>query len=114
MEYGVLCRVNEGHAYILTISDNYAKIAKNGPEYEELRTAEPQVNPNSTNQLQAVCTSVVGQQAVHLELWVNGQKAVETTDRDNPLSTGTVGLVVGTYQTKRASVAEFDNFVVRL
>jgi hypothetical protein len=111
MEYGILCRVNGDRAYVLTISDNDAKIAKYG-DYKELKHADTQVNPNSTNQLQAVCTSVEGQGAVHLELWVNGQKAVETTDRDRPLPTGAVGLVVGTYQTKRASVAEFDNFAV--
>jgi len=113
MDYGLLCRVNGDNAYALTISDDYAKIERFGA-YKTLKDAGIQVNPNSTNQLQAVCTSVEGQQAVHLELWVNGQKALETTDRDSPLPTGTVGLVVGTYKTKHASVAEFDNFVVRL
>jgi hypothetical protein len=113
MGYGVLCRVNRDNGYALTISDDYAKIEKFGA-YKILKEAQIRVNPNSTNQLQAVCTSVEGQRAVHLELWVNGQKAVETTDRDSPLPTGTVGLVVGTDKTKRASVAEFDNFVVRL
>jgi hypothetical protein len=114
MEYGILCRLNGDNAYELTVSDNYAKIAKLGANYKELKVASPQVAAEATNRLQAVCTSVEGQQAVHLELWVNGQKALETTDRDSPLPTGTVGLVVGTYRTKHASVAEFDNFVVRL
>jgi hypothetical protein len=59
-----------------------------------------------------VCTSVEGQQAVHLELWVNGQKAAEATDRDRPIRTGHVGLIVETEETKRPSVAEFDNFTV--
>jgi hypothetical protein len=49
---------------------------------------------------------------VNLELWVNGQKVGETTDTNNPLPTGGVGLVVTTYQATRASVAEFDNFFV--
>jgi hypothetical protein len=49
---------------------------------------------------------------VHLELWVNGEKVLETTDTDTPLPTGGVGLAVTTYQTTRASMAEFDNFVV--
>ena len=70
------------------------------------------MDPNSTNELQAVCTGGKGRQAVHLELWVNGEKVVEATDTDAPLPTGGVGLAVTTYQTTRASVAEFDNFVV--
>ena len=112
MGYGILCRIAGENAYVFTIADNYALIAKFGATYKELKEAGPQVDPNSTNHLQAVCTSVEGEQAVHLELWVNGQKAVETIDRDGPLPTGTVGLVVGTENTKRASVAEFDNFAV--
>jgi hypothetical protein len=112
MNYGILCRINGKDAYVLTVSDNYASIARFGAKYRILREAETQVAAEATNQLQAVCRSVEGQQAVHLELWVNGKKAVETTDRDSPISTGTVGLVVGTDNTKRASVAEFDDFVV--
>jgi hypothetical protein len=38
---------------------------------------------------------------------------LETTDTDTPVPTGGVGLAVTTYQTSRASVAEFDNFVVQ-
>jgi TIR domain-containing protein len=112
MEYGIACRIHGDNAYVLTISDNYASIEKYG-RYKLLKeNAQFQVNANSTNRLQAMCASVKGKQAVHLELWVNGRKAVETTDTDNPLPTGTVGLVVGTDQTKRVSVAEFDNFTV--
>jgi len=55
---------------------------------------------------------VKGKQAVRLELWVNGKKAAEATDADHPLPAGTVGLVVGVDQTKRVSMAEFDNFTV--
>jgi hypothetical protein len=112
MEYGVACRIDGDNAYVFTISDNYAEIAKYGAQYKALKETEVKVNAYSTNRLRAICTSIKGKQAVHLELWVNGRKAVETTDTDNPLPTGTVGLVVGTYQTKRVSVAEFDNFVV--
>ena len=80
--------------------------------YKLLKEAKIPVNANSTNHLQAICTSVKGKQAVHLELWVNGKKAAEATDADNPLPTGTVGLIVGIDQTKRVSMAEFDNFTV--
>jgi hypothetical protein len=112
MKYGILCRINGDKAYVLTISDSYAAIEKWGP-YKLLKEASPQVDPSSTNELQAVCTGGRGRQPVHLELWVNGEKVVETTDRDAPLPTGFVGLVVATYQTTRASLAEFDNFVVQ-
>ena len=112
MSYGILCRTNGVDAYVLTISGNYASIEKWGPEYKLLKEAQPQVDPKSTNELQAVCTGGKGRQPVHLELWVNGRKVVETTDRSNPIPPAGVGLAVGTYQTTRASVAEFDNFVV--
>jgi hypothetical protein len=108
MQYGVGCRVDGYNAYVLTISDDYASIEKYG-KYKLLKeSVEFHVNAYSTNRLRVMCASVKGKQAVHLELWVNGQKAVETTDTDNPLPTGTVGLFVGTYRTKRASVSEFE------
>jgi hypothetical protein len=112
MEYGIGCRIDGENAYAFTISDNYAEIAKYGAKYRVLKEVDIPVNASSTNRLQAICTGVEGKQAVHLELWVNGRRAVVTTDTDNPFPTGTVGLVVGTFQTKRVSVAEFDNFVV--
>ena len=111
MTYGILCRLNGDYAYVLTISDNYAAIEK-WSRYKLLREAHPQVDPGSTNDLQAVCTDGGGGQAANLELWVNGQKVVETTDTNNPLPTGGVGLVVTTYQTTCASVAKSDNFFV--
>jgi hypothetical protein len=111
MGYGILCRVKGNDAYVLTVSDDYASIEKWG-RYKLLREAHPQVDPYSTNQLQAVCGADSGEQVVHLELWVNGEKVVEATDTDTPLTTGGVGLAVTTYRTTLPSVAEFDNFVV--
>jgi hypothetical protein len=99
MTYGILRRINGDYACVLTISDNYAAIEKWG-RYKLLREAHSQV-PMAGEARQ-----------VNLELWVNGQKVGETTDTNNPLPTGGVGLVVTTYQTTRASVAEFDNFFV--
>jgi hypothetical protein len=111
MSYGILCRIKGEDAYALTISDGYASIEKYG-RYKLLKEAQPQVDPSSRNQLRAVCAGGEGRQPVHLELWVNGRKVVETTDRSSPLAAGAVGLIVGTYQTTRASLAEFDDFVV--
>jgi hypothetical protein len=116
MHFGMSCRLNDnGDGYIFTVSATLARISQYGAtaaDYTVLKNAEINIDPTSTNRLQAVCTSVEGQQAVHLELWVNGQRAAEATDRDRPLRTGHVGLIVETDETKRPSVAEFDNFTV--
>jgi hypothetical protein len=113
MHFGMQCRLNDnGDGYIFTVSATLARISQYGAGYEVLKNEEINIDPTSTNRLQAVCTSVEGEHAVHLELWVNGQKAAEVTDRDRPLRTGHVGLIVETDETKRPSVAEFDNFTV--
>jgi hypothetical protein len=111
MNYGIACRLHGHNAYVLTISDDYASIERYGA-YKLLKEAKILVNANSANRLQAICTGIKGRQAVRLELWVNGKKAAEAIDADHPLPTGTVGLVVGIDQTKRVSLAEFDNFTV--
>jgi hypothetical protein len=74
--------------------------------------AEMQLNLYSINELQAVCAGNNEGQEVQLELWVNGEGSRGDRYRRAPLPTGGVGLVVTTYQTTHASVAEFDNFVV--
>jgi hypothetical protein len=112
MTYGILCRINPNAAYVLTMGDGYASIDKWAEKYRHLKDTETQVDPNVTNKLQAVCTGGQGREPVHLELWVNGEKVVEFTDTETPLPPGGVGLAVATGATKRASVAEFDNFVV--
>jgi len=116
LHYGISCRLRDnGDGYILTVSGSSARISKyaeDPKDYKILKNREINIDSSATNQLQAVCKSVEGQQAVHLELWVNGQKAVEATDKDNPLPTGHVGLIVETDQTTRPRVAEFDNFAV--
>jgi hypothetical protein len=111
MSYGIACRIHGDDAYVFSISDDYASIERYGA-YKLLKEAKIPVNANSTNRLQAICTSVKGTRAVRLELWVNGKKAAEATDADHPIPTGTVGLFVGFYQTKHVSMAEFDNFTV--
>jgi hypothetical protein len=113
LRYGISCRLRDsGDGYILTMSGSSARISKYGKEYKVLKNAEINTDSSATNQLQAVCRSVDGQQAVQLELWVNGRKAVEATDEDSPLPTGHIGLIVETDQTTRARVAEFDNFAI--
>ena len=53
----------------------------------------------------------MAREAVHSSCGSMG-KVLETTDTDTPVPTGGC-LAVTTYQTSRASVAEFDNFVVQ-
>jgi hypothetical protein len=113
LHYGISCRLRDsGDGYILTVSSSSARISRYGKDYKILKDSKINIDSSATNQLQAVCRNTGGQQAVQLELWVNGQKAVEATDQDKPLPTGHVGLIVETDQTTRPRVAEFDNFVV--
>jgi hypothetical protein len=112
MQYGIFCRSNGATSYLFSIADNYVAIERWGSGYRPLKEAHQQVKASSTNKLQAVCMGGSGRQPVHLELWVNGQKVAEATDRNAPLPPGVVGLAVATEKTTRASLAEFDDFVV--
>jgi hypothetical protein len=66
---------------------------------------------NAADRLQAVCTTADGGQAVHLELWLNGKKLVDFTDRDHPYTKGYLGLYVQSISdTSSTAAAEFGNF----
>jgi hypothetical protein len=112
MQYGIFCRSNGSTSYLFSVGDDYVAIERWGSGYSKLKEAPQQVDASSTNELQAVCTGGSGRQPVHLELRVNGQKVAEATDRNAPLPPGSVGLAVATYKPTRASLAEFDDFVV--
>jgi hypothetical protein len=112
MGFGILCRGTGEDAYVLMISDDYAKIEQWGSSYKLLKEASARVDPDARNELRAVCSGGSGRQPVRLELWVNGRKVVATTDREDPIAPAAVGLAVGTDKTTRPSVAEFDDFVV--
>ncbi len=69
------------------------------------------VDASARNRVRAECTNVVGQPAVHLALWLDGDGVVDYTDARDPLLSGTVGVFVAT--TDRATstgVVEFDDF----
>jgi hypothetical protein len=69
------------------------------------------VHVNAADRLQAVCTTADGGQAVHLELWLNGKKLVDFTDRDHPYTKGYLGLYVQSISdTSSTAAAEFGNF----
>ncbi len=65
----------------------------------------------SSGRLRAVATTIDSGQAVHLELWLNGKKLVDYTDRDNPYTRGYMGLYVESISdSPSTAAAEFDNF----
>jgi hypothetical protein len=52
-----------------------------------------------------------GGRAVHLELWLNGKKLVDYTDRDHPYTKGYLRLYVESISDASSTAgAEFDNF----
>ena len=65
----------------------------------------------SSGRLRAVATTIDAGQAVHLELWLNGRKLIDYTDRDNPYTRGYMGLYVESISdSPSTAAAEFDNF----
>ena len=65
----------------------------------------------ASGRLRAVVRTIDGGQAVHLELWLNGKKLIDYTDRDNPYTRGYMGLYVESISdSPSTAAAEFDNF----
>jgi hypothetical protein len=63
------------------------------------------------DRLRAVCQTAADGTSVHLELWLNGTKMVDYTDRDHPYTKGYLGLYVETISdASSTAAAEFDNF----
>ena len=61
--------------------------------YEELASEPLKIPPGAPTHMRAVCTDVNGEQ--NLMFWLNGELAAAARDKNEPLSTGTVGLGVG-------------------
>jgi hypothetical protein len=114
--YGIMCRAGQSltHGYAFLIKRDYLEIAETydqSPYYQTLAQrplADLNVNVSTEYRLQATCRSDKGQPAVHLAFWVNGGRGLEVIDTEDPIPTGTVGLMV-----QNAVEAEFDDFVVR-
>jgi hypothetical protein len=110
--YGTLCRAEgEESNYSFTLGRREVTITKTaGGDSAALDTARtPAVDLNARNELRAVCKSIQGNEAVHLEFSVNGDVVAAATDTNDPLLSGTVGLFVYTVETQEV---EFDNVVV--
>ena len=105
-----------GDLYAFLIEDHAVAIQKwvgNGAKI----TGEPapvnvgDLRVGSSGRLRAVATTIDGGQAVHLELWLNGKKLVDYTDRDHPYLRGYLGLYVESISdSPSTAAAEFDNF----
>jgi hypothetical protein len=105
-----------GDLYAFLIEDHAVAIQKwvgNGAEI----TGEPapvnvsDLHVGSSGRMRAVATTIDGGQAVHLELWLNGKKLVDYTDRDHPYIRGYMGLYVESISdAPSTAAAEFDNF----
>jgi hypothetical protein len=105
-----------GDLYAFLIEDHAVAIQKwvsNGAKItgEPAPVSVSDLRVGSSGRLRAVATTIDGGQAVHLELWLNGKKLVDYTDRDNPYTRGYLGLYVESISdSPSTAAAEFDNF----
>ena len=116
INYGIACRSNRSaYSYydFEIASDGYASIDKstfnNYTRLAQSHTAP--VNVDGTNQLQAICATIGGQNAVHLVFWVNGKKILDVIDRKTPLTNGAIGVIADSIERKPSAV-QFDKFAV--
>jgi hypothetical protein len=111
-QYGVMCHGYGVQAYFFLVSNSSVVIEKYLPSdnIETLTAVSASaIHVSTPNELRASCADVSGQQAVRLVFWVNGKQVAAVTDYSNPISNGSVGIVVGA-RTKTRAV--FSNFVV--
>jgi len=105
-----------GDLYAFLIEDHAVAIQKwvsNGAKItgEPAPVSVSDLRVGSSGRLRAVAETIDGGQAVHLELWLNGKKLVDYTDRDNPYTRGYMGLYVESISdSPSTAAADFDNF----
>jgi len=115
--YGISCMSDSSdyNEYEFLIQPGYAAIDKyvNGNADRLAFAGSSAVPSNGENHVRAVCATTASQNAVHLMLWVNGEKLADVIDHTDPLLAGEVGLIVTRIvNTKEAVAAEFDSIVV--
>ena len=105
-----------GNLYAFLIEDHAVAIQKwvgDGARItgDPAPTSVSDLRVGASGRLRAVATTIDGGQAVHLELWLNGTKLVDYTDRDHPYTRGYMGLYVESISdSPSTAAAEFDNF----
>jgi hypothetical protein len=113
---GIAIRSNGGgDVYAFLVEDNAVAIQKwtgGGAQVSDSPDPVPAtLNPSAPDKLRAVCQTVNGGQAVHLQLWLNGKKLVDYIDHDHPYTKGYMGLYVESISDATSTAAaEFDNF----
>jgi hypothetical protein len=115
--YGLATRADgSGDFYAFVIEDHAVAIQKwvdHGAQVADspAPVATSALHADAADHLQAVCETVDGGKAVHLELWLNGKKLVDFTDQDHPYTKGYLGLYVESISDSTSTAeAEFDNF----
>ena len=116
--YGIAFRTDgSGNYYAFVIQDHAVAIDKWVGNGDRVQGSPPPVSTSAVHadvadRLQAICATIEGGRAVHLELWVNGKKLVDFTDRNHPYTKGYLGLLVQSSMsgTQTTTEAEFDNF----
>ncbi|WP_207945639.1 serine/threonine-protein kinase [Actinomadura sp. 7K534] len=117
--YGLMCRGNEDGArryeFLIRNDGKGAVLRKLDGDRGSRELVAPDSVPGfsgeSTNKLQIACEGQDDGGAVRLRLWVNGERVIDTTDTDQPLPNGWVGLIAqrGGNEAQLANV-EFDDF----
>ena len=115
--YGIAFRADGGgNLYAFVLEDHAVAIQKwvgGGAQVADspAPVSTSAVHADAADRLRAVCVTADGGQAVHLELWLNGKKLVDYTDRDHPYTKGYLGLYVESISDGTSTAAaEFDNF----
>jgi len=115
--YGIALRSDgSGDSYAFLVMDHAVAIQKwVGGGARVTGTPAPvntsALHTGAADRLQAVCQTAADGKSVHLELWLNGTKLVDFTDRDHPYTKGYMGLYVETISDASSTAgAEFDNF----
>jgi TIR domain len=107
-----------GNVYAFLIEDHAVAIQKwTGGGAEVSDSPDPvttsALHADGNDRLRAVVRTADGGQAVHLELWLNGKKMVDYTDKDRPYTQGYLGLYVESISDASSTAgAQFDNFSV--
>jgi hypothetical protein len=113
-EGGLYCGRDDLWYELLLRRDGTARIRKVTKDrgLELGSPAKAVIDPKSFNRVTARCAQGEGEMA--LTLWVNGERMVEVTDRDQPpLPVNKIGLVAGRPSTKDPELtAHFEDYVL--
>jgi hypothetical protein len=115
--YGIALRSDgSGDVYAFLVMDHAVAIQKwvgGGARVtgDPAPVSTSALHTGAAERLRAVCQTAADGTSVHLELWLNGTKMVDYTDRDHPYTKGYLGLYVETISdAPSTAAAEFDNF----